>query len=469
MKTTYLFMLCLFIQYGLKAQTNITWTNAKNINIKGGKLIKNGDVKAWWNAGIASEEYISANTDGWVKAVVTKPKGAKILGLSSQNEETAWNTVEYGLYVMGNGTIQILEKGKIIFTSKVKVNKGDLIQVERKSDQIRYKKNNDVVYTSKKKSTSVLFADISMYAPGAEFSGLSIYSNEEKRKGTTVVAGPLNFEKIHTTISISYCTDADIAALNQLENKNELEFQLNSNITQEDFDKICTDLPWIRKFDFESSLGSLNNIDALKNLKMLEKIDFSYSDKTEGNPIDLSVIKDAENIKVLESNVIHLTNSSTLEGLINLEKVILKYGSIDSHNFLRGKTGIKELQISNVNDNQELYTIIGELKALENLHLEKGEKIITTENLKPLAGLKNLKWLFIPGNSFSEDPLDITSLGEMTALETLFISDYKVDDLTPLMACKSLSFIKVHKGTTEEQIKKLQTSLPELEINVSKF
>lgn len=477
MKLKYLFLLCVLIQFPVKSQTKVKWTHTKNISIFAGRLIKNGDVKKWWNAGTASKEKLPKKTNGWVQARISEPKGARILGLSEQNTDPSWNSVQYGLYIRENGTIQILEKGKVVFTSKEKVEKGDIIKVERKEGVLHYKKNKEIVYSSKKTFHNALYVDIAMYTPETYLQAVKL------NKGVTYVPKnstvrtsqatpikkdlPINFKKIHTTISIEHVTDADITALNQLKDKATLKIKLGREIGQEEFDTLCSKLTWIRRFDFGSSFEKIKNFGALENLVALERIYFSYLRRTADDPFDLQILKNAKNLEVIEATGMSFINANALQDMNQLKRVILNSGSIDGFGFLKGKSHITNLQIPNIMDAPNLYTIIGQLKSLEELYLMVSEKMVTSENLKELKTLKNLKWLFISGKVFSDNTLDIAPLEQMTALETLFVSDYNVPDLSPLTSCKNLVFVSVHKNTQKDQIDKLQAALPELEIKVS--
>ncbi|WP_394748830.1 leucine-rich repeat domain-containing protein [Spongiimicrobium salis] len=473
MKTTYLLMLCILIHITVKAQTKINWTNTKNISIKGNKLIKNGDVKAWWNAGTASEEAIGANKDGWTQATITKPKGAKILGLSSQNTEFTWDTVEFGLYVKGNGSIQILEKGKVIFTSKVKVEKGDLVKVERKSGKILYKRNNDIVYTSKKESKSKLFTDISMYAAGAEFSGISMSSNAKKASIEEAEDAPLHFKTYGKRVVIEHFTDADLAAIQKLEKKEQIDIKLGREISQAEFEAICTGLPWIRKFDFGSAFEKIEHIGPLEHLKELEEISFSYLRRTDENPFDLSVFKEAKNLKIFDAIGISFINADALIGKNDIEEFRLDGGSMDDYTFLKGQSKIKILRIPNKMDKAEFYPIVGTLKSLEWLNISSvGEKGITEADFTALEGLKNLTSLYIPeksGSSFESETTNASHFSGMEQLESFYISSFLIADLSPLKSCKNLKYIEVHRKTDPKQIDLLKKELPELEVKVSKF
>jgi len=501
-KLVLIFTIIAFINQG-NCQKNVKWTEVKNITVKKKKLIKNKDVKKWWNARATSTEALPENENGYTEATIYEPKRARILGLSGQNSNTKWNTIQYGFYIMQNGKIQILESGKGVFTSNEKVKYYDVIKIERNGGVISYKRNNKTVYTSKKKSKENLFVAVAIYTPGATLDKIKISDNfkEVESKATTAKTisqqfnpEKANFKVIYKTIALKRLTDNDVLGLNALKDKSEKEISLEREFSQNDFDKLCKEVSWIRKLSYNVGDPQIKDFNGLKNLKNLEGLHLNNLRFTEKKPIDAAILSDLTNLKELTANYTTFTNGKALNSLKKLKKLVLWIGGIDDLSFIKNNTDLEELELRGDKYIIKDFNELTELKKLKKLVLS-GNKHTTVENVKKIQNLPSLEFIHIDFvkppktvinsdflgkliglktilldtdfSSFQDAKINLKGIEKLQNLEHLYLSGVETINLESLLMCKKLQYVELNKKTTSQtQMDKLKKSNPNLEIKL---
>lgn len=144
----------------------IQWTGITNASVSGDALT--GTSSTNWAAGAVSLQTLAAGLDGWAEFRVTKTSPRVTVGLSDQNTNTNFNTIDYAWDINGN-TLRPYENGTARSTATV-VFPGDILRVERINNIIYYKRNGVVHYKSLVTSTTLLMADASLYNNGSTIS-----------------------------------------------------------------------------------------------------------------------------------------------------------------------------------------------------------------------------------------------------------------------------------------------------------
>jgi RHS repeat-associated protein len=151
----------------------VNWTGiSSNISATDG-VIGRTSGSAGWTAGASSSQTIPASTDGWLEARSPQTNSPVMIGLSDQDVNVNYTSIDYALYFYSNGAIYVYESGSnrgIVGTYTAK----DVFRIERIGQTIVYKKNQRVIYTSGVPSTSSLLADCSIYQIGGALDQVHI-------------------------------------------------------------------------------------------------------------------------------------------------------------------------------------------------------------------------------------------------------------------------------------------------------
>lgn len=153
------------IAFEARAQiTNITqdvqWVDLVNVSVTGNKLTKSAGGYIW-NSGAASQQQLPAEADGWVSTTVVENNAHRMIGLSESNANASYSSVDFAVFLINNGLLQVYESGVLVFTGPYYF-AGDEIRVERNGMSILYKRNGSTFYTSSQQSSSSLIVDCSL-------------------------------------------------------------------------------------------------------------------------------------------------------------------------------------------------------------------------------------------------------------------------------------------------------------------
>ncbi|MFZ6012453.1 MAG: DUF6443 domain-containing protein, partial [Bacteroidota bacterium] len=156
---------------------DITWKNVVNVSVVGSKLT-NIAGSGWGNAGAASQQVLNANTDGWIETTVPETTTARMFGLTTNDAGQGYANINYGFLIAN--PLQVYELGSPKYTDPVVPKPGDKLRIARVGTQVKYYKNDQLLYTSATSSTTSLTADLSFNNGGATFiSGISSFSAKE--------------------------------------------------------------------------------------------------------------------------------------------------------------------------------------------------------------------------------------------------------------------------------------------------
>ncbi len=139
--------------------SDVVWRDIVGGVAYGNDLQKNIGA-GWGNAGAISTGIFTG--DFALDFEMTNIDKAYIVGLSDTNTNNSWETIDYGIYVTDNQTLEVYESG-VSRGDFGPYQAGDKIKIERTGTTITYLKNEMVFYTSTVASSNSLFVDSSIY------------------------------------------------------------------------------------------------------------------------------------------------------------------------------------------------------------------------------------------------------------------------------------------------------------------
>lgn len=165
------------IMQDLATDSPTTFSDIIGINVESqGNIIKTTGVNTWGDAGLATENSISA--DGYIEGVVTSVTERIMFGLSSGNTDAHYQSIDYAIYARDDGKILVYENG----TSRGEVGTyqpGDTLGVERVGRTIYYRKNGAAQYASLTDHTGSLIGDLAIYTSGGTLAGLELKTHQQ--------------------------------------------------------------------------------------------------------------------------------------------------------------------------------------------------------------------------------------------------------------------------------------------------
>jgi RHS repeat-associated protein len=164
---------------GIAQSSPLNLVDIVNVSVSG-SVVTSTNTTNGWNNGFASGDFISG--DGFVEWRVADTGMNIMVGLSKDNPNANYNTIDYALYQRSDNTIRVYENGTMIGTFGTYV-PGDILRVERLGTTVRYLHNGIVIYTSSVQSTQPLQVDASFYHVGSSiidlrFEGDSINASQ---------------------------------------------------------------------------------------------------------------------------------------------------------------------------------------------------------------------------------------------------------------------------------------------------
>ncbi len=174
--------------------------------------------------------------------------------------------------------------------------------------------------------------------------------------------------------------DASASVLSEINKVPEIEnrlVQVGADISQSDFDNICTKFKWIKKLSVESS----EEIDDLSSVKKLKELEFFQLKKCSPAK-DISLAPLAECVMLKELNVIatNVCDYEALATLINLENISFENSELHSLGFLSQMKQLKKLNLAGNNHTFQNYDSLGKLNQLTMLNVA-GNIQATDDNL----------------------------------------------------------------------------------------
>jgi RHS repeat-associated protein len=153
----------------------LTWTNVVNAITDGSKVTKAGSG-TWGTSGASSVQQIPAGTDGWIETTVSNNTSARVFGLSDQDTDQNYPSIDYGFYMNAtnlsvaiNGTFYTVANGE---------KPGDRLRIAREGGNINFYRNGIKVYptgTTTLSSSTILKADVALLTtPTSTVAGASV-------------------------------------------------------------------------------------------------------------------------------------------------------------------------------------------------------------------------------------------------------------------------------------------------------
>jgi hypothetical protein len=162
-------------------------------------------VSEWWggvpgwgaDAGAAISAESITNNGGYVEAIVEYTNKYAMLGLSNYNTDPDFTSIQYAIYPVAWGILQIYESG-VYRGDFGPYNVGDRLRVSVENNQVKYYRNGTLLYTSTVAPTFPLHADVSIYSPSGGFKYVRVFNpvkaiavDAPQRVAANIVAGPV--------------------------------------------------------------------------------------------------------------------------------------------------------------------------------------------------------------------------------------------------------------------------------------
>ena len=203
-----------------------------------------------WNAGTFSKKGIK--TDGYVSTTVDETNTNRVIGLSNEDINDSYNSIDYAIYLNSHGNLSVYENA--YYKGDFGIYKtGDIISVQRIKGVITYLKNYKVFYTSDIISKEILYADTSFASTNSTLNNIVIKDGILVNENLSDI---LLTETLYENTVRKSLHEAQMALRINTRNKNQIFFKANNNI----LDKIKA---------LKSKISSYH--EALKNLNDLRK------------------------------------------------------------------------------------------------------------------------------------------------------------------------------------------------------
>jgi RHS repeat-associated protein len=167
------------------AQTMLTYKDLLNTKHSVNRLIRTGGASGWNTAGAASVQQLAAGENGWLEFTCAENNDNKMIGLSDQNTNANYTTIDYAIYLRTNGTVMVYESGSNrIPTNPPTYKAGDVFRIERTGSTVTYYQNGGFLYTSTVPSTTVLMADMAFSEVAGNALDLRLSAKSPKKTVT---------------------------------------------------------------------------------------------------------------------------------------------------------------------------------------------------------------------------------------------------------------------------------------------
>jgi RHS repeat-associated protein len=126
----------------------LTWQNLVGSRAEVDNLIRFRTGTSWGLSGASSAQSIPAGVDGWMETTVTSTSTIRMVGVSAQDADRHYNTIDYAFYLQA-GSLGIYQKSKGIqnlYTVPGGLVTGDKLRIEHRSGLLRFYRNGIQVY-----------------------------------------------------------------------------------------------------------------------------------------------------------------------------------------------------------------------------------------------------------------------------------------------------------------------------------
>ena len=293
-----------------------------------------------------------------------------------------------------------------------------------------------------------------------------------------------DYEFKYGQLQINHTSKKVFQEIMEIEGVEDKEVSITKLVTQEDFDNVCSNLPWIKKLEVGRN-ENITDISSLAKLKSLESLNLRGLKASEEKPFDLAPLSKLTNLKKIEFYATKVTNTDALKSLVNLTYVSLYMSAVSSIDFLKSTPEVTYLSLYGFEHTFVNYEPVTGLKKLEELDIYMNKQA-SDENLAVLKSLTNLKKISMSNNkiatsldflenchqleeinaSWCRNLEDFSALYNMKNLKTLKVSDSKLTNLDMIGETCTLENIDI-SGTQVTDISKLApcTKLSSIDIS----
>src|SRR4029453_11382106 len=128
----------------------VAWTSLVGVTASGNTLNKTA-AGSWGTAGAVSTKSLTSG-DGFVEVTVNETNTHRMFGLGNGDTNANYTDIEFGVFLVAGGTIQIYEFGSSGGSFGVYAS-GDKVQVALEGGAVKYKRNGVTLYTSTRMPT----------------------------------------------------------------------------------------------------------------------------------------------------------------------------------------------------------------------------------------------------------------------------------------------------------------------------
>ncbi len=183
--------------------------------------------------------------------------------------------------------------------------------------------------------------------------------------------------------------DASASVLSEINKVPDIERRsvlIGSELSQSDFDDVCSRLKWITKLSVENS-HDISDLSSVRKLKDLES--FQLKKCSPGKPISLLPLSDVETLKRLFVISTEVVDYESLGALTQLEEISFEKSPITSLDFLASMTQLKSLNVMGANHTFQNYDTLAKLQQLTYLNVS-GNPQATSDNLDIFSDVSTL-------------------------------------------------------------------------------
>ena len=152
----------------------VTWVTGyeSSFSYVGSRLTKTDTSNSWNKGTFSNESFIN---DGGVYFEATETNKHRMIGLSDTDQSQSWDTIDYAIYLREQGDVLIYQNGsnKGNFGA---YQTGDVFSAQRVGTEIRYYKNNQLLYTSTVSvaAATPLHVDTAFYSTGGTITNVKL-------------------------------------------------------------------------------------------------------------------------------------------------------------------------------------------------------------------------------------------------------------------------------------------------------
>jgi hypothetical protein len=158
----------------LEAQQAVSWTNYRNVAVRGSSLEKTGGCEGCDDAGAVSRQTIESG-DGFVEFMAGEDYSFWMAGLSRLNGNANFGNIDFAVRLNGNGRADIVEKGTYV-GGDTEYRANDGFRVEVANGVVRYLKNGQLLHVSQRRAAYPLVLDVALGSIGSTIRNARIDS-----------------------------------------------------------------------------------------------------------------------------------------------------------------------------------------------------------------------------------------------------------------------------------------------------